>query len=163
MTISFSISDEQRDLAALATSSPSGCGRLRGPLTRRTSSRSSPWCTRRPSCSTSYMIPAAYGGGGIESLVTDCLIVEELSWGDDGLGALVTSGGCLSADSQIGSEEQKARRPGSLCGERPPRHCAAHTTEPDHGSDAAGMTTLATRIDGGYRLRGQKTWVSPVA
>ena len=37
---------------------------------------------------------------------------------------------------------------------------ALATTEPDYGSDAAGMTTLATRAEGGFRLRGQKTWVS---
>src|ERR687886_376433 len=33
-------------------------------------------------------------------------------------------------------------------------------TEPDAGSDPAGMKTRAERIDGGYRLTGTKTWVS---
>ena len=109
---------------------------------------------------TSYMLPEAYGGGGIDSLVTDCLILEELSWGDGGLGALVTSGGFFAAPIlELGSEEQKQRFLSPLCGERPPLTALA-TTEPDYGSDAAGMTTLATRVDGGYRLRGQKTWVS---
>ncbi len=92
--------------------------------------------------------------------MTDCLIVEELSWGDGGLGALVTSGGFFADPIlELGTEEQKARLLGPLCGERPPLTALA-TTEPDHGSDAAGMTTLATRVEGGYRLRGQKTWVS---
>lgn len=38
-------------------------------------------------------------------------------------------------------------------------------TEPDHGSDPAGMTTRARRVDGGYRLRGAKMWItnSPIA
>src|SRR5690606_6735676 len=38
-------------------------------------------------------------------------------------------------------------------------------TEPDAGSDPNGMTTRATRIDGGYRLKGAKTWISnsPIA
>ncbi len=38
-------------------------------------------------------------------------------------------------------------------------------TEPEAGSDPAGMTTRAERIDGGYRLTGAKTWISnaPVA
>jgi glutaryl-CoA dehydrogenase len=38
-------------------------------------------------------------------------------------------------------------------------------TEPDHGSDPAGMTTRAEKVAGGYRLRGAKTWISnaPVA
>jgi len=38
-------------------------------------------------------------------------------------------------------------------------------TEPDAGSDPGGMRTRATRIDGGYRLNGTKTWISnaPIA
>jgi glutaryl-CoA dehydrogenase len=33
-------------------------------------------------------------------------------------------------------------------------------TEPDAGSDPAGMKTRADKIDGGYRLTGSKTWIS---
>ncbi|MCA1769050.1 MAG: acyl-CoA dehydrogenase [Halomonas sp.] len=38
-------------------------------------------------------------------------------------------------------------------------------TEPDAGSDPGGMTTRATRTDGGWRLNGTKTWItnSPIA
>ncbi|MGY2051666.1 acyl-CoA dehydrogenase [Methylobacterium sp. JK268] len=38
-------------------------------------------------------------------------------------------------------------------------------TEPDAGSDPAGMKTRAEKIDGGYRLSGAKTWISnaPIA
>ena len=38
-------------------------------------------------------------------------------------------------------------------------------TEPDHGSDPGGMTTKARKADGGYRLNGEKTWISnsPIA
>ncbi|KAI5474947.1 glutaryl-CoA dehydrogenase [Pseudohyphozyma bogoriensis] len=38
-------------------------------------------------------------------------------------------------------------------------------TEPDFGSDPAGMTTEAVEVDGGYALTGAKTWISnsPVA
>ena len=38
-------------------------------------------------------------------------------------------------------------------------------TEPDAGSDPAGMKTRADKIDGGYRLSGAKTWISnsPIA
>ncbi|MEM9223637.1 MAG: acyl-CoA dehydrogenase [Pseudomonadota bacterium] len=38
-------------------------------------------------------------------------------------------------------------------------------TEPDAGSDPAGMTTRAVKVDGGYRLSGAKTWISnsPIA
>ncbi|MGO2133748.1 MAG: acyl-CoA dehydrogenase [Halomonas sp.] len=38
-------------------------------------------------------------------------------------------------------------------------------TEPDHGSDPGGMSTRATRTDGGWRINGTKTWItnSPIA
>ncbi len=38
-------------------------------------------------------------------------------------------------------------------------------TEPDAGSDPAGMRTRAEKIDGGYRLTGSKMWISnaPIA
>ncbi len=38
-------------------------------------------------------------------------------------------------------------------------------TEPDHGSDAGGMKTRARSVDGGYRLKGSKMWISnaPIA
>jgi len=38
-------------------------------------------------------------------------------------------------------------------------------TEPDHGSDPAGMKTRAKKVDGGYRVSGAKNWItnSPIA
>lgn len=38
-------------------------------------------------------------------------------------------------------------------------------TEPDAGSDPAGMKTRADKIDGGYRISGSKMWISnsPIA
>ena len=33
-------------------------------------------------------------------------------------------------------------------------------TEPDHGSDPGGMKTRATKVDGGWKLSGSKTWIS---
>jgi len=38
-------------------------------------------------------------------------------------------------------------------------------TEPDHGSDPAGMKTRATKVEGGYKISGSKTWITnaPIA
>ena len=38
-------------------------------------------------------------------------------------------------------------------------------TEPDAGSDPAGMKSIAKKVDGGYELTGSKTWItnSPIA
>jgi alkylation response protein AidB-like acyl-CoA dehydrogenase len=110
---------------------------------------------------TSYMLPAEFGGGGVHDCLTECVIQEELSFGDGGLGSLVTSGGFFAAPVlALGTAEQHRRFLTPLCvGPRPPLTALA-TTEPGFGSDAAGMTTLARRGDGGYVLSGQKTWVS---
>jgi acyl-CoA dehydrogenase len=110
---------------------------------------------------STYMLPEEYGGGGVHDCLSECLIQEELSHGDGGLGSLVTSGGFFAGPLlALGSPEQQRRYLTRLCqGPRPPLTSLA-TTEPDFGSDAAGMTTRARRSEGGYVLSGQKTWVS---
>ena len=32
-------------------------------------------------------------------------------------------------------------------------------TEPENGSDASGLTTRATKVEGGYLLNGHKRWI----
>jgi acyl-CoA dehydrogenase len=110
---------------------------------------------------TTYMLPEEHGGGGVHDCLSECVIQEELSHGDGGLGSLVTSGGFFAGPVlALGSAEQQRRYLTRLCqGPRPPLTSLA-TTEPDNGSDAAGMTTRARRSEGGYLLSGQKTWVS---
>src|SRR4029079_10819811 len=46
-----------------------------------------------------------------------------------------------------------------LTGPNPPMTALA-VTEPGVGSDAASITTRADRVAGGYRLTGQKSWIS---
>jgi alkylation response protein AidB-like acyl-CoA dehydrogenase len=109
---------------------------------------------------TSFMLPEEYGGGGLTDSLTGCIVQEELCWGCSGIGNLVTSGGFFAKPIvELGGEEQKRRWLEPIAGERPPLTALA-TTEPGAGSDAASMQTTATRGDGGYVLRGQKSWIS---
>ena len=39
----------------------------------------------------SYMLPAEYGGGNATDLVTQCLVQQELCYGDIGIGNFLTS------------------------------------------------------------------------
>jgi acyl-CoA dehydrogenase len=113
----------------------------------------------------SFSLPAEYGGGGIEDVFTACLVSEELSWGDDALASLLCSGGFFAHTIiALGNDEQKRRWVPPLCGLHPV-FAALATTEPGAGSDAASITTHARRVDGGYVLNGQKTWISnaPIA
>ena len=114
---------------------------------------------------TSFDLPEPYGGGGIESARTSCLIGEELAWGDSPIGSLIGSASFfVDPLAALGTEEQRERWITPLCGDEPPMTGLA-ITEPGAGSDAAAITTTATKVDGGYLLNGQKTWVSgaPIA
>jgi alkylation response protein AidB-like acyl-CoA dehydrogenase len=109
---------------------------------------------------TSFMLPEELGGGGLTDVFTGCLVQEELCHGCSGIGNLITSNGFFAEPVlELGTEEQKERWVRPLTSERPPMTALA-TTEPDFGSDAAGMRTTAKRVDGGYVLNGQKAWIS---
>src|SRR5882757_3011086 len=59
---------------------------------------------------TTYMLPEEYGGGGVHDCLSECLIQEELSHGDGGLGSLVTSAGFFAGPVlALGSPEQQRR------------------------------------------------------
>jgi acyl-CoA dehydrogenase len=109
---------------------------------------------------TSFMLPEEVGGGGIGDVLTGCVVQEELNWGCAAIGNLVTSGGFFARPLlEVGTAEQQERWLRPLCGPRPPLTALA-STEPGVGSDTAAMTTTATRTETGYRMNGQKTWIS---
>ena len=109
---------------------------------------------------TCYDVPEAFGGGGIESLRTQCLISEELAWGDAPIGSLVASAGFFAGPIvAMGTEEQRLRWLPPLCAAEPTMTGLA-VTEPGAGSDAAAIVTTATRDGDDYVLNGAKTWVS---
>jgi butyryl-CoA dehydrogenase len=100
-----------------------------------------------------------YGGRGIDYR-TYGLIVEEVGRGDSSARTVVsvqTSLVCSSIE-RWGTEEQKREWLPKLCsGEA--LGCFG-LTEPDTGSDAANLSTRATQADGGWRISGQKQWIS---
>ena len=109
---------------------------------------------------TDFMLPEQYGGGGFTDVFTQCLVQEQLCWGDLGIGNFLCSGGFFADPLlALGSEEQKKRWLTPLTGSDPVLTALA-TTEPESGSDAASIKTQAVKTDGGYLLRGQKSWIS---
>ena len=100
-----------------------------------------------------------YGGRSLD-YVSYGLIVEEVGRGDSAMRTVVsvqTSLVCGSIE-RWGSEEQKRRWLPRLCaGEA--FGCFA-LSEPEAGSDPASMRTRAEKIDGGWRISGQKMWIS---
>ncbi len=100
-----------------------------------------------------------YGCAGLGHVAYG-LIMQELERGDSGLRS------CASVQSALvmypihayGSDEQRARwlpamAPGEKIG------CFG-LTEPDHGSDPAGMKTRALKKGDGYVLNGTKLWIT---
>ncbi len=109
---------------------------------------------------TSFMLPERFGGGGCIDVFTQCLVQEELCFGDLGIGNLLCSGGFFADPVlELGTVEQQERWLTPLCGPRPPMTALA-TTEPDAGSDAAAIRTTAVRDGDGYLLNGSKAWIS---
>ena len=109
---------------------------------------------------TSFALPEEYGGGGLTDVFTQCLVQEELCAGDSGLGNFLGSSGFFAHPlMELGTDDQKERWLRPLTGDNPPLS-ALCITEPGVGSDSAAMTTRAEKVDGGYRIYGQKTWIS---
>ncbi|MEV4972280.1 acyl-CoA dehydrogenase family protein [Streptomyces scopuliridis] len=109
---------------------------------------------------TDFMLPTEVGGGGFTDVFTQCLVQEELCFGDPGIGNLVCSNGFFADPVlELGTDDQKKRWLGPLVGPDAPMTALA-TTEPGSGSDAASIKTVARRVDGGYVLSGQKAWIS---
>ncbi len=104
-------------------------------------------------------IAEEYGGRGLDH-VSYALIVEQVGRADSAARTVVsvqTSLVCGSIE-RWGTEEQKGRwLPGLCSGER---FGCFGLTEPDSGSDAASMRTRAERTDEGWRINGQKMWIS---
>ena len=105
------------------------------------------------------IVSEEYGGRGIDYR-TYSLIVEQVGRGDSSARTVVsvqTSLVCSSIE-RWGTEEQKQRWLPRLCsGEA--LGCFG-LTEPGTGSDAANLSTRAEQVDGGWRLNGQKQWIS---
>ncbi|HEY4665564.1 MAG TPA: acyl-CoA dehydrogenase [Comamonas sp.] len=109
-------------------------------------------------------IPTEYGGAGL-NYVSYGLVAREIERVDSGYRSMasVQSSLVMVPINEFGTEEQKQKYlPKLASGEY--IGCFG-LTEPDHGSDPGSMATRAYKVDGGYKLKGSKMWItnSPVA
>jgi len=109
-------------------------------------------------------LPEECGGAGLGDVAYG-LITREIERVDSGYRSLmsVQSSLVMFPIFAYGSEAQRRKYlPGLAKGEV--LGCFG-LTEPDHGSDPGSMTTRAEKVKGGYRLTGNKMWISnaPVA
>lgn len=104
-------------------------------------------------------LPTEYGGAGLNNICYG-LAMQELERGDSGIRsfASVQSSLVMYPIYTYGSEEQRQKwlprlASGKAIG------CFG-LTEPDAGSNPAGMVTNAKKIDGGFLLNGAKMWIT---
>jgi acyl-CoA dehydrogenase len=103
-------------------------------------------------------VPEQYGGLGL-SCLSHTLIQEEIAWACTGFNTSM-AGNMLGAMPIIiaGTEEQKQRYLGWLI--REPIFASYCCSEPDAGSDVAGMRTHYVKDGDGFVLTGQKRWIT---
>src|SRR5882672_1390187 len=104
-------------------------------------------------------LPEEYGCAGLNNVAYG-LIMQELERGDSGIRSFASVQGALVMHPifEFGSEEQKRRwlpemASGRVIG------CFA-LTEPDYGSNPAGMITVAKETKDGWVLNGAKMWIT---
>jgi alkylation response protein AidB-like acyl-CoA dehydrogenase len=105
------------------------------------------------------LVPEEYGGLEFD-FATYLLVLEELAWGDASvaLAVAIHNGPVVGLITRHGSDEQKA--------EWLPRLAAGGAlgafalSEAGSGSDPASITTTAAHEGSGWRLEGEKRWVT---
>jgi acyl-CoA dehydrogenase len=103
-------------------------------------------------------IAEPYGGLG-GTCLDNCLVQEEVSFGCSGINTSMAANSLGATPLLIaGSDEQKREYLTRLTKEL--TFCAYCCSEPDAGSDVAGMRTRVTKHGDDYVLNGQKRWIT---
>ncbi len=104
-------------------------------------------------------LPTEYGGVGLTDLDMT-FITEELSYGCSGICTSMSANNLAATPIKLGgTEEQKKKYLGWLAKE--PIFASYATSEPNAGSDVAGMQCRAKKeTDGSYVLNGTKCWIT---
>ncbi|MCB9519554.1 MAG: acyl-CoA dehydrogenase family protein [Myxococcales bacterium] len=102
-------------------------------------------------------IPSEFGGAFVDHL-TMCIATEELSRASLGAGGSVITRPEIGSKAILkgGTPEQKSKwLPAIAAGER---LISVAVTEPNAGSDVAGVRVTAKPTEGGWLINGEKTW-----
>ena len=101
-------------------------------------------------------IPEEYGGAG-GGLYDACLFVEELAYNQIPVGSYAVTLIVAHVYLSWASEDLKKDILGAVVAGTP---TAIAMSEPGSGSDVASLRCRADKVDGGYRLNGQKMWIT---
>jgi len=157
--VSFALTDEQKELRALAREFATK--EIRPVAAEHDRAMSHPAAVLAKAHELGLMnlhIPPEYGGLGLGAF-DGLLVGEELNWGCSGIGTAIGTNG-LGAGPVIlaGTDEQKSRWLPPLV--EAPALCSFGLSEPEAGSDVARMKTTAVRNGDEYVLNGSKTFIT---
>jgi acyl-CoA dehydrogenase len=104
------------------------------------------------------ILPEEYGGIGLGAL-EECLIAEELAHGCMGISLSIMANNLAIVPTKLaGTDAQKKKYLGPLS--ESCSFCAYGLSEPDAGSDPAGLKTTAVKKGDKYILNGVKRWIT---
>ena len=157
--ISFALSDEQRELRALAREFAEK--EIRPKAAEYDEKSTHPADVVAKAHEVGLMnphIPEDYGGLGLPGF-DGMLIGEELSWGCAGIAVSIVANTLGAAPVMLaGSEDQKQRWLAPLVDD--PIVCSFGLTEPNAGSDVSGIETTAIRHGDEYVINGSKMFIT---
>jgi acyl-CoA dehydrogenase len=157
--VSFALTDEQKELRALARSFAEK--EIRPKSAEYDEHQTHPADIIAKAHEIGLMnlhLPEALGGPEL-SAFDGMLVGEELNWGCSGIGTAILANGLAAGPILIaGSEEQKKQWLGPLV-EAPVLGCFG-LTEPNAGSDVSGIQTTAVRRGDEYVINGSKMFIT---
>jgi acyl-CoA dehydrogenase len=157
--VDFTLTDEQKDLKELAHSFAEK--EMRPVAWEYDKDGTWPDAVLRKAWDVGLMnthVPEAYGGPGLDYL-SGCVIEEEIGWGCSGIGTSLMANGLASAPVGLGgTEATKKKYLGGLVEDF--KLASFCLTEPDAGSDVAGMKTRAVKQGDKYILNGSKCFIT---
>jgi len=109
-----------------------------------------------------FRLPFPEKFGGMNSVLSACVAAEELCRVCYNTAyVMIAQWGPYGAIHHGGTDEQRARYVPGLCSGD--LRASVSITEPQSGSDVAGIKTRARAVDGGYILNGSKIWCTNAA
>ncbi|MGZ4462099.1 MAG: acyl-CoA dehydrogenase family protein, partial [Gaiellaceae bacterium] len=157
--ISFALTDEQKELRALAREFAAKEIRPKAAEYDERSQHPADVIAKAHSVGLMNLhVPEEYGGLGL-SAFDGMLVGEELNWGCSGIGTSIGSNGLGSGPVLLaGTDEQKATWLPPLL--ESPILCSFGLSEPGAGSDVARLQTTAVLRGDEYVLNGSKTFIT---
>ena len=157
-TVNFGLSDEHKEIRQLARDF---ARKEIAPVAEHyDKSHKYPWPVVKKAQEmgfTTMSIPEKFGGLGL-TMFEECLVSEELAWGCSGISTALGVNGLGMLPILIGGSDEQKMEYGERMADG--QLCAYCVTEPEAGSDVAGIQTTAIKDGDHYIVNGSKTFIT---